>query len=220
MAQAMLDQAGYYEQPVAVVEDQGHIRANKLTTKNISSGLRRGAKRTDSSTLFDAPPIKSQRNDAAPRIEIDETNYTKLLTIRDGVLILKCCRVCAQNLFNDKEKFRFQDGRIFVEINFCERCASGLIAAANSGTKPRASFFEKECFKLVKVHYGVIVARICVGCQQHLFVDDILHAKNGAALRAEIAFCRDCAAYNMDLCEALSVYFPYTANTQKNYNLL
>lgn len=190
--------------------DNGSATATTNTRKRYSARVGRdvsAAAAAAAANLFNAPLPKSRRDEAPEALEINEENYIKLITMRENTVFLKACRQCQALLFADKAKFRFKEGRVCVEINFCENCADGNIVASDAGETCETEIYEAELFKLVKVHHGIILIHLCNDCVPlpRVFMKD-------GGLRAEISFCRACCRYNMGLSDALSKYFPYKSD--------
>lgn len=161
----------------------------------------------DVEILFDSPPTKSKREEISPLSEIPPDEKYKILTVLSGILILKLCKGCQSGFICNKSRFRFQDGRIRCSVDLCANCSCGNIRARDFAKEPR-QIYESDYFKLAKIEYGVIIAKLCSKCEQHLTVDSTI--RSDGRTRVEIGFCRACAQNNMNTCDALTKFFPYS----------
>lgn len=182
-------------------------RANSSSIPTSKAAGKRSAKKElgVEGLLFDYPPLKSKRDEVTTVSEISSNHHDKLLLLRNGLLILKLCKPCQSSLFADKNKFHFDKGRVCVEINLCDSCVRGNVTANDCADSAR-SIYESEYFKLVKIHFGVILMKLCQRCEQLLHVN--INPTDGR-VTAKIGFCRTCCQYNMNTCDALTAYFPY-----------
>lgn len=190
--------------------------SNKLLTTNGTRSSNTKRKPTivtiedDEEILFDSPPTKSKREDTSLS-EIPPNEQYKILTVLSGILLLKLCKNCQSKFICNKSRFRFQDGRILCSVDLCANCSVGNIRAKECTKEPR-QIYESDYFKLAKIEYGVIIAKLCHKCEQHLSVKSL--ASNDECSRIEVGFCRSCAQNNMNSCDALTKFFPYTKKQQ------